>query len=167
MNGVSMIVILRSRSEGSVRVDITAGTVQPNPISIGTMLRPESPIFRSSLSIKNATRAMYPESSRSERKKKSTTMIGMKLSTLPTPVKMPSTMSDCIASLTPDDASAVFTTSVNASIPSASQSWSAAPITLNVSQKTSAMIRMKAGIAVYFPVRIRSIRRLLTCSRLS
>ena len=35
--------------------------------------------------------------------------------------------------------------------PSASQSWSAAPITSNVSQKTSAMIRMKAGIAVYLP----------------
>ena len=52
------MVILRSRSEGSVRVDMTAGTVQPKPISIGTMLRPERPIRRSSLSITKATRAM-------------------------------------------------------------------------------------------------------------
>ena len=58
MNGVKRIVILRSRSEGSVRLAITPGTVQPKPISIGTTLRPERPTFRSSLSITNATRAM-------------------------------------------------------------------------------------------------------------
>ena len=58
MKGVSNIVIRRSRSEGSVRVDMTAGTVQPKPIKSGTMLRPESPIFRSSLSITKAMRAM-------------------------------------------------------------------------------------------------------------
>ena len=58
MKGVRRIVILRSRSLGSVRVDMTAGTVQPKPMSIGTMLRPERPILRSSLSMKNATRAI-------------------------------------------------------------------------------------------------------------
>ncbi len=58
INGVSKIVIFLSRSLGSVLVDITAGTVQPNPISMGTMLRPDKPIFRSNLSIKNATRAI-------------------------------------------------------------------------------------------------------------
>ena len=58
MKGVSRMVILRSRSLGSVRVDITAGTVQPKPISMGTMLRPLRPILRSSLSIKKATRAI-------------------------------------------------------------------------------------------------------------
>ena len=58
MYGVSKIVILRSRSEGSVRLAMTPGTVQPKPISIGTTLRPERPILRNSLSITKATRAM-------------------------------------------------------------------------------------------------------------
>ena len=58
MNGVSSMVIFLSRSLGIVLVAITAGTEQPNPMSSGTMLRPESPILRSSLSMKKATRAM-------------------------------------------------------------------------------------------------------------
>lgn len=58
INGVNMIVIFRSRSEESVLVAITAGTVHPNPISIGTKLLPESPIFRNSLSITNAILAI-------------------------------------------------------------------------------------------------------------
>ena len=44
--------------EGSVLEDITAGTVQPKPMSIGTILLPERPIFLRSLSITKATRAM-------------------------------------------------------------------------------------------------------------
>ena len=47
-----------SRSDGSVRAAITAGTVQPKPISIGTMDFPERPSRRSSLSMKKATRAI-------------------------------------------------------------------------------------------------------------
>ena len=58
MNGVRSMVSFLSRALGSVRVDMTAGTVQPKPISSGTMLLPESPIFRSSLSVKKATRAI-------------------------------------------------------------------------------------------------------------
>ena len=90
MYGVSRIVIFRSLSLGSVLVAITAGTVQPKPISIGTMLLPESPIFLSSLSMTNATLAMYPLSSISDRKKNRVTIIGRKLSTLPTPANIPS-----------------------------------------------------------------------------
>ena len=48
----------RSRAEGSVRVAMTAGTVQPKPMSMGTKLRPDSPSLRSSLSITKATRAI-------------------------------------------------------------------------------------------------------------
>ena len=81
---------MRSRSLVRVLVAMTAGTVQPKPISIGTMLLPERPILRSSLSIIKATLAMYPLSSMSDRKKKSVTIIGRKLSTLPTPVNIPS-----------------------------------------------------------------------------
>ena len=58
INGVSRIVILRSRSLDRVRVAIMAGTEQPKPMSMGTKLRPERPMRRSSLSITNATRAM-------------------------------------------------------------------------------------------------------------
>ena len=58
IKGVSKIVILRSRSDGSVRLAITAGTVHPKPMSIGTMLRPDRPMRRRNMSITNATRAM-------------------------------------------------------------------------------------------------------------
>ena len=99
MKGVSRIVILRSRSLGSVRADITAGTVQPKPISMGTMLRPESPSFLSSWSITNATLAIYPLSSMIDRKKNIVMMMGRKLRTLPTPSKIPSITRLWIASL--------------------------------------------------------------------
>ncbi len=75
---------------GNVLVDITAGTVQPKPMSMETILFPESPILRKSLSIKKATLAIYPLSSRIERKKNKVTTIGRKLKTLPTPPKIPS-----------------------------------------------------------------------------
>ena len=58
MNGVSTMVILRSRSLERVRVAMMAGTLHPKPISIGTKLRPERPILRSSLSMTKATLAM-------------------------------------------------------------------------------------------------------------
>lgn len=55
---MSSIVILRSRSDESVRVAMMAGTEQPKPMSIGTKLRPDRPMRRSSLSMTNATRDM-------------------------------------------------------------------------------------------------------------
>ena len=58
IKGVSRMVIFRSRSELRVRVAIMAGTEQPKPMSMGTMERPDRPIFRSSLSMTKATRAM-------------------------------------------------------------------------------------------------------------
>ena len=56
--GVSRMVIFRSRSEDTVRVAMMAGTEQPKPMSMGTMLRPERPIFRRGLSMTKATRAI-------------------------------------------------------------------------------------------------------------
>lgn len=53
-----MIVIFLSRSDDNVLVAITAGTVHPNPISIGTKLLPDKPIFLNGLSMTNATRAI-------------------------------------------------------------------------------------------------------------
>ena len=58
MNGMSRMVSFLSRSLESVRLDMTAGTEQPNPMSMGTMLLPERPTLRSSLSMTNAMRAM-------------------------------------------------------------------------------------------------------------
>ena len=84
----------RSRSEERVRVAMMAGTEQPKPMSIGTKLRPERPSFLKGLSITKATRAIYPVSSRMERKKNRVTMIGRNDSTLPTPAKIPSITSE-------------------------------------------------------------------------
>ena len=58
MYGVRRMVILRSRSEETVRVAMIAGTEQPKPMSIGTMLRPERPMRRRGLSMTKATRAI-------------------------------------------------------------------------------------------------------------
>ena len=58
MKGVSRMVMVLSRLEGRVRLAMTAGTLQPKPMSMGTMDLPERPILRSSLSITKATRAM-------------------------------------------------------------------------------------------------------------
>ncbi len=164
MNGISMIVIFLSRSDGRVLDDITAGTEHPNPTSIGTIDRPESPIFRRGLSITKAIRAIYPVSSSSDRKKKSTTMIGRKLITEPTPANTPSITSECRTGLTFQAVIPLSSAPASASIPICIRFWKNAPITLKVSQNTSAIIPINAGIAVYLPVRILSIFRLLSCS---
>ena len=164
---MSRIVILRSRSEGNVRLAITPGTVQPKPMSIGTTLRPESPILRNNLSITNATRAMYPLSSSMERKKNSVTMTGRKFKTLPTPVKIPSMTSECSTGFTFAAVMPRSTISVSAPMPMSSKSDKNAPMTLNVSQNTRPIMPINAGIAVYLPVKTRSIATLLACSRLS
>ena len=114
-----------------------------------------------------ATRAMYPLSSSRERKKNSVTMIGKKLSTEPTPLKMPSMTRECKTGLMFAAVMAASTVSVSQPTPRSSRSERTLPITLKVSQKTSAMMRMNDGMAVYLPVRILSIRRLRACSRLS
>ena len=58
INGVRTMVIFRSRSLERVRVAMMAGTLHPKPMSMGTKERPERPIFRSSLSMTKATRAI-------------------------------------------------------------------------------------------------------------
>ena len=126
------MVILRSRSDGNVRLAITPGTVHPKPMSIGTMLRPDKPIFLRSLSITKATRAIYPVSSSKDKKKNNTIIIGRKLSTLPTPAKIPSMINDCKVSLTPIFTSRLPVAAVTASTPISTIPCSHAPITLKV-----------------------------------
>ena len=121
INGVRRIVSLRSLADGRVRDAITPGTVQPKPMSIGTILLPLSPIFLRALSVTKATLAIYPVSSKRERKKNRTTMIGRKESTLPTPVKIPSIMRECITLFTPPRVKALSTMAVRLSIPLSSK----------------------------------------------
>ena len=167
INGTSSIVIFRSRSEDRVRVAIIAGTEQPKPISIGTKLRPESPMRRRSLSMTNATRDMYPVSSSIARKKNSTTIRGRKLSILPTPANTPSITRLCTTGFKPYAVSRPSTHAVKLSIPIASRSDSHLPKTLKVIQKMKAIIAMKVGMARYLLVRILSILTLRSISLLS
>ena len=95
------MVILRSRSDETVRVAIIAGTEQPKPISIGTKLLPDNPIFLNGLSITNATLAIYPVSSSMDKKKKRVTTMGKNERTLPTPVNSPSTIRLLTTGLSP------------------------------------------------------------------
>ena len=58
INGVIKIVNLLSFSLSKVLVPKTAGTVQPNPISIGTNALPDKPIFLNNWSIIKAALAI-------------------------------------------------------------------------------------------------------------
>ena len=58
MKGTSMMVMRRSFSFSMVRAPMTAGTVQPKPMSMGMKALPERPNRRSSRSMMKAARAM-------------------------------------------------------------------------------------------------------------
>ncbi|KIR03174.1 hypothetical protein P261_01989 [Lachnospiraceae bacterium TWA4] len=126
-------------------------------MSIGTILRPDRPILRRSLSITKATLAIYPLSSNNDRKKNKITIIGKKLSTLPTPSKIPSSTNDCRASLTFPYCIASSTYPATHSIRDANKSCNQSPTTLKVKKKIETIMRIKLGIAVYLPVKILSI----------
>ena len=93
MKVAKITVILWSRTFSIVRAAITAGTPQPLPTSIGINDLPESPKLLKSLSMMKATLAMYPQSSRKARNKKTSAMMGTKPSTVQTPPITPSLMS--------------------------------------------------------------------------
>lgn len=69
MNGRIIMVMMRERRLSMVRVAITAGTLHPKPMMSGMNDLPCRPILCMSLSMMNAARAIYPESSISEMKK--------------------------------------------------------------------------------------------------
>ena len=93
--------------------------------------------------------------------------MGKKLSTLPTPAKMPSTTRLFTTGLMPYAVNPRSTSAVNASIPEVNSVESELPMTLNVNQNTRNITPKNTGNAVYFPVRILSIFTLLRCSLLS
>lgn len=81
-------------------------------------------------------------------------MIGRKLRTLPTPLNTPSITREYKTSFTFAAERAAAERPVIQEITLSKSEESQAPTTLKVSQNTSAMMPKKAGIAVYFPVRI-------------
>ncbi len=85
-----MIVILRSFSFSSALVAMIPGTAQPKHIRSGINALPDSPNLLHARSSINATRAIYPVSSRIERNKYSNSTCGTKLSTESMPDKSPS-----------------------------------------------------------------------------
>ena len=74
-----------------VREAMIAGTLQPNPIINGMNDLPCNPILCMILSMINAARAIYPESSIMEIQKYRIRILGRKTITLPTPPMIPST----------------------------------------------------------------------------
>ena len=88
--GMTRIVAVRSLWSASVRVLIIAGTLHPKPIIMGINALPETPKRRNTRSRINATRAIYPLSSRIEKKRNKTRICGRKESTENRPPKIPS-----------------------------------------------------------------------------
>jgi hypothetical protein len=85
------IVRIRSFLLSSDRVAIIAGTLHPNPISMGINDLPCNPIRCMILSIRKAARAIYPVSSNKAIQKNSSKIFGKNIIILPTPAMMPST----------------------------------------------------------------------------
>ena len=85
------MVISRLFRFSIVREAIIAGTLHPNPIMSGINDLPCSPILCMILSIINAARAIYPESSINDIQKYRIKMFGRKTITPPTPPTIPST----------------------------------------------------------------------------
>ena len=107
---VVMMVIRRSFSFSMVLVAMTAGTPQPEAMSIGMKDLPDRPKRRNTRSMMKATRAMYPQPSKKPSRMNSTISCGMKPMTAPTPAMMPSSTSDCTQGAAPMDSSQPPTT---------------------------------------------------------
>ena len=83
-----------------------------------------------------------------DRKKNSVTMVGRKPMTAPTPAPMPSTSSPCATGLSPHASQPAASASRHTSTPVLTRSDSAAPMKLNVSTNTPAMMAKKHGMPV-------------------
>ena len=106
---VVIIVIRRSFSFSIVRVAMIPGTPQPCEIINGMKDLPERPNFLKILSMINATRAMYPQSSRTERKKNTIAICGAKPTGAAIPPMIPFTTRDTTQSAAPALSSAPCT----------------------------------------------------------
>ncbi len=84
-----MIVNIRSRLFSNVRAAIIAGTLQPNPINIGTKDLPGSPMAVMTRSTTKPARAMYPVPSIKARNINMVVNTGMKVITVFMPLPRP------------------------------------------------------------------------------
>ena len=91
INGLINIVMRRLLRLSIAREAMIAGTLQPKPITNGINDFPCNPMRCINLSIINAARAIYPESSINDIQKKSINIFGKKTITPPTPPITPST----------------------------------------------------------------------------
>ena len=71
MSGAVMIVAMRLRDDGMVRVAMMPGTAHANELSIATNARPSSPVAAMIRSMRNAARDKYPTFSSSDRTRNS------------------------------------------------------------------------------------------------
>ena len=126
-NGITRMVATRSCSSARVRVLIIAGTEQPNPIIIGINALPDTPNLRKILSKINATRAIYPLSSKMENSKNNTKIWGRKLSTENSPPSTPSAISPIAHSLAPAFSKPRTAKSPNADVPTSNKLNSITP----------------------------------------
>ena len=92
--GARHAVAQRCLSSFNVRVDNTAGTLQPQPTVRHTRLCPHSPNGRKNLSVAKATRARYPDSSNKVMHADSKTICGKNATTENIPVNAPSHTSE-------------------------------------------------------------------------
>ena len=90
------IVLRLSFTLSRALVAMTAGTVQPNPKSMGKNALPDSPTIPMVSFITYATLAIYPLSSRKARARNRIKILGRKVSIPPTPAMMPSTIREVI-----------------------------------------------------------------------
>ena len=102
-----------------------------------------------------------------ESSRNSTTMMGRKESTLPTPAQMPSTTSEWTTGLVPKAVSRRRDARRDPGHELLHEALQPRAHHAEVSQKTRPMMSTKAGMAVWRPVSTRSMRALRACSRLS
>ena len=149
---------IRASKLKAAREAMTAGTVQPKPISIGMNALPFSPILRSIPSIRNAARDIYPLSSSTDRNKNRSMICGINDSTLPTPPITVLTRSSAHGA-TDIEASAANRFSASTSLINIStQPFSPSPIGPKVTMNIRNKMRKKTGIPRYLFVTIMSIR---------
>ena len=135
---------------------MTAGTVQPNPSNNGRNALPDNPRLLIISSMTNATRDMYPLSSKSARARRRMKMFGRNVRIPPTPEMMPSTINEVNIGLVWTAARPFDTRFENTSRAISKYPFIQSP-TVNVRKNTNAMIRRKIGRPSHFPVRYLSI----------
>lgn len=154
------IVFKRSLWFSNALVAMTAGTVQPNPNSIGRNARPESPTIPIVSFMTYATLAIYPLSSRNASARKRIKIFGRNVRIPPTPASAPSTTREITQSEAPAACTLKVHSTIKVPVPVQSNLSRKSP-TVNVRKNTSAMIPKNTGIPRTGCVKRRSTRSVI------